>query len=50
MYIIRDRETGTEIEEAKTYGEAFTIVMQYENEDKKNGNYTENFYEVIEKE
>lgn len=50
MYIIRDRKTGIEIEEAKTYGEAFTIVMKYENEDKKNGNYTENCYEVIERE
>ena len=47
MYIIRDRETGTEIEEAKTYSEAFQIVMQYESEDKKNGDYTEDFYEII---
>ena len=44
MYIIRYRKTGIEIEEAKTYGEAFTIVMKYEND------YTENCYEVIEKE
>ena len=47
-YIIRDREAGNIIEQVTTHKEAEEIVQKYEEEDKKEGNYTEDFYEIIE--
>lgn len=49
MFIIRDYETGTVIEECGSYKEAEAIVASYEAEDKAEGNYTEDFYEICEK-
>ena len=48
-YIIRDKETGNIIEETATYEEAKKIIIDYENEDKKEGNYTPDFYEIVKK-
>ena len=48
-YIIRDREAGNAIEWAETIEEAKEIVKQYEKIDKKDGNYTPNFYEIYNK-
>lgn len=39
---ITNRETGTLIEEVKA------TIAKYEEEDKQNGNFTENFYEIDE--
>jgi len=47
-YIIRDREAGNEIEEVETLEEAIKIIKEYEKEDKADGIYTTDFYEVIE--
>lgn len=47
-YIIRDREAGNIIEELKTLKDAKKLLNQYEREDKKDGIYTPNFYEIIE--
>lgn len=47
-FIIRDREAGNVIEEVSTFQEALEIVEIYENEDKKNGTYTLDFYEIVE--
>lgn len=47
-YIIRERETGLIIEVVTTRKEAEEIVQKYEEGDKKEGNYTEDFYEIIE--
>lgn len=45
-YIIRDREAGNIIEAVDTYEEAIKTVEAYEEEDRNNGNYTPNFYEI----
>ena len=50
MFIIRDREAGNYIEAVETYEEALERVEEYEEEDKKDGNYTEDFYEIVEAE
>lgn len=47
-YLIQDRETGIAIEEAKTLIEAKKIVELYEEEDKLNKDFVEDFYEIIE--
>ena len=46
-FIIRDRQTGTVIEEADTFGDAKRKVTEYEDEDRKNGEYTDDYYEVV---
>ena len=46
-YIIRDRETGTEIDEFDTYEEAKNELIRYEEIDKNDGNYTIDFYEIV---
>ena len=45
---IRDRQTGTVIEEAKSMKEALEIIDQYEQQDVKDGIYEANFYEAVE--
>jgi len=48
-YVIRDREAGNIIDDSfKTIEEAEEMVEEYEREDKTEGNYVENFYEVVE--
>ena len=47
-FIIRETEAGNVIEEVSTYPEALEIVKNYEDEDKKNGDYTQDFYEIVE--
>lgn len=47
-YIIRDSESGNVIEEASSYQEAKEIVARYEEQDKKEVNFTKNFYEILE--
>ena len=48
-YVIRDREAGNIIDDSfKTIEEAEKMVEEYEREDKTEGNYVENFYEVVE--
>ena len=47
MYIIQDREAGNKIDEFKTYEEALEIKQQYEEEDKEEGIFVKDFYEVI---
>ena len=47
-YIIQDREAGNYIDERKTLEEAKKLLEQFENEDKANGEYTPDFYEIVE--
>lgn len=47
-YIITCRENLDPIEEANTYDEALGIVESFEDEDREDGNYTPNFYEIDE--
>jgi len=46
--IIRDRETGTLIDEFATVEEARVELQKYEEQDKADGTYEEDFYELIE--
>ena len=47
-YIIQDREAGNKITTFETLEEAKAELEKYENIDKNEGNYTDNFYEIIE--
>ena len=45
-YIIQCRENGDLIEEVETLEKAKEILNKYEDDDKKDGIYEENFYEI----
>jgi DNA-binding Xre family transcriptional regulator len=47
-YVIRSRESGDTIEAAATLDEAKKIVESYEAEDRKDGSFTPDFYEICE--
>ena len=47
-YTIQDRETGNIIETRLTEQEAKEMLIKFENTDKKEGTYSENFYEIVE--
>lgn len=49
-YILRDREAGNFIEEVTTYEEAKAILEEWEREDKEEGEFIPNFYELVEME
>lgn len=42
-----DRETGTHIEAFATYEEAQKAIEAYEAQDKADGTYEENFYDIV---
>ena len=44
--VIRDREAGNVITEFDTVEEAKKELAKYEAQDKKDGSYTEDFYEI----
>lgn len=46
-YIIRDREAGNKIATFDSYGEAVKELENYEAEDKRNEEYTPDFYEIV---
>ena len=46
-YATRDREAGNIIEYFFTLTEAENALKNYEKQDKKDGTYTDNFYEII---
>ena len=48
-YILRDKETGTIIDEFIHYDKAFSALERAEATDKAEGNFTEDFYEIISK-
>lgn len=45
-YLIECRTTGIIIDEFPTKEEALQCVEEYEKEDKENGNYSPDFYDV----
>ena len=47
-YIIRDREAGNKIASFDSYEEAAKELENYESEDKRNEEYTPDFYEIVE--
>jgi hypothetical protein len=46
-YLIISRESGDVIEHSDTVSEAEDIIHKYETEDKDNGTFSDNFYEII---
>lgn len=46
-YYVRDREAGNIIEECANLKQAKELVKQYESDDKKDGIFTPDFYEII---
>lgn len=46
-YRIEDREAGNIIDRFYTLEEAEKTLEEYEKEDKEDGSYTENFYEIV---
>ena len=47
-YKIQDRKSGNVIETGLTLDEAVRMLAQFEEEDKQDGTYMPNFYEVVE--
>lgn len=45
---ITNRETGTLIEEVNSIEEAKATIAKYEEEDKQNGDFAEDFYQIEE--
>ena len=46
MYVVRDREAGNVITQFETMEEAQKELERYEEQDKKEGTYSEDFYEI----
>ena len=46
MYVVRDREAGNVITQFETMEEAKKELEKYEEQDKKDGTYSEDFYEI----
>lgn len=49
-WTIRDRETGTVIDEFDSFDMALDKLEEFEEEDRNEGNYTPDFYEIREAE
>lgn len=50
MYIIRDRQAGNVIYSFFTLKDAEETLEEYETEDRNNGTYEADFYEIVKKE
>lgn len=50
MYVVRDCEAGNVISKHNTWTETMNALEEYEQEDRKDGCFSEDFYEVIEME
>ncbi len=48
-YQIVDQEAGNLIEECETLAEAEQILASYEEQDKADGTYSEDFYQIVKK-
>lgn len=46
MIVVRDKG-GNVIEEVKNYDEGAEVISRFEAEDKEDGTYTPDFYEVV---
>ena len=45
-YLIRDRFTGIELDKREKFDEALKLLEVYENDDKKNGTFEPESYEI----
>ena len=48
MYLIRDKEAGNKIATFATLAEAKAELAAFEEEDRRDGTYTKDFYEIVE--
>lgn len=46
-YYTADKETGTFIDEFDNYEDALSAISQYEEQDRADGNYTRDFYDIV---
>lgn len=46
-YSIQDREAGNKIAEFATFEEANSALTEFEAQDKTDGTYSHNFYEIV---
>lgn len=46
-YVVRDRESGNVIEHVRTYIDGVNLIAELETQDKEDGIYTPDFYEVV---
>jgi len=46
-YQIQDREAGNVIEVFSSFADAQNAILKYENDDKADGNFTPDFYEIV---
>lgn len=47
MLYTADKETGTFIEKVETIDQGLKLIQEYEEEDKTDGTYTLDFYDVV---
>ena len=47
MLYTADKETGTFIEKVENIDQGMELIQEYEEEDKSDGTYTPNFYDVV---
>lgn len=47
---VADREAGNIIEEVKSIEEGKALIAKYEEQDKADGTYEENFYNIVDEE
>ena len=47
---VADKETGTFIEEVASVEEGQELIRKYEEKDKAEGQYTEDFYNIVDEE
>ena len=47
---VSDRETGTFIDEVESVDEGLKLIEEYETTDREDGNYTPDFYDVVNEE
>lgn len=47
---VADKETGTFIDEVESIDEGLKLIDQYEAIDQEEGNYSPNFYDVVDEE
>ena len=50
MMYTADKETGTFIDTVKSLDEGLILIAEYEREDKEDGIYTPDFYDVVDEE
>lgn len=48
MIVVREREAGNIIEPMDSWEEGLRVIEEFEQQDKKDGCYSEEFYDVVE--